>query len=68
MSRTSVHDILRDIEALTEDERLSLDQQLNDWLRQQWDREAEAARDEARRRGIDQAAIDNAIEHHRYGR
>ena len=68
MGRASVKDILRDIEALSEEERLALDQQLATRLSEEWERETGAARDEAQRRGIDQAAIDRAIERHRYGR
>ncbi len=68
MSRPSLQDILREIEALDDQERLALDQELAARLQEQWEREASAARDEARRRGIDQAVIDRAIEHHRYGR
>ena len=67
MFRSPVQDILREIEALSDEDRLALDQQLAARLQEQWNREAGAARDEARRQGIDQVAIDRAIEHHRYG-
>jgi len=67
MSRALVEHILRDIETLTEEELLAVDQRLADRLRERWEREAGAARDEAKHRGIDQAAIDQAIERHRYG-
>jgi hypothetical protein len=68
MTRASVEHILRDIEALSEEDLLALDQRLADRLGQEWERQAQAARDEARGRGIDQAAIDQAIERCRYGR
>lgn len=66
MSKVSVEDILREIEALSDEERLALDEQLAGRLQEQWEHEADAARDEARRRGIDQVAIDQAIEHRRH--
>jgi hypothetical protein len=68
MSRAMVEHVLRDIETLSEEELLAVDRRLADRLREQWDREAGVARDEAKRRGIDQAGIDQAIERRRYGR
>ena len=67
MSRASIQDILREIEALNEEDRLALDEQLGGRLREEWEREAGVARDEAQRRGIDQTTIDRAIERRRYG-
>jgi hypothetical protein len=67
MAKGSVQDILREIEALSEDDQFALEQELARRLDVQWDREARQAREEARRRGIDQAAIDRAIEQRRYG-
>jgi hypothetical protein len=67
MPRASLDDILREIEALSDEERLALDRQLANRLEQQWQRESALAREEARRRGIDQAAIDLAVERRRYG-
>jgi len=67
MPRASVEDILREIESLSEEDRLALDERLADRLREEWDREAQTARDEAQRRGIDQATIDRAVERRRYG-
>lgn len=68
MSRASVKDILQEIEALSDEDRLALDQQLAARLEADWQREAEAARVEARRRGIDQVAIDRAVERQRHVR
>jgi hypothetical protein len=68
MSTTLVEHILRDIETLSEEELLAVDQRLADRLREQWDLNVAAAREEVKRRGIDQAAIDTAIERRRYGR
>jgi hypothetical protein len=68
MSTTLVEHILRDIETLSEEELLAVDQRLADRLREQWDLNVAAAREEVKRRGIDQAAIDPAIERRRYGR
>jgi hypothetical protein len=64
----SVKEILREIDALNEEDRLALDQHLASRLEEEWQREAKAAREEAQRRGIDQAAIDRAVEHQRYRR
>jgi hypothetical protein len=47
-------------------ERLALDQQLAEQLREHWEHEAGIARNEAQRRGIDQATINRTIERHRY--
>jgi hypothetical protein len=68
MPRASVEHILRDIEALSEEDLLVLDRGLADRLGKQWERQLRDARDEARRRGIDQPAIDQVIERNRYGR
>lgn len=62
MPKASVEHILRDIEALSEEGLLALDQRLADRLGSEWERQARAARDEARHRGIDQAHIDQAVE------
>lgn len=66
MSRASLKHILRDIELLDEEELLAVDRHLAERLREEWEREASAAREQASRRGIDQAAIDQAIERRRY--
>ena len=44
MSRAVVEHILRDIETINEEELLTIDQRLADRLREQWEREAGAAR------------------------
>lgn len=67
MSQRAVDDILDRIRQLTEEERLQLEQRLEEWTEAEWAREAAAAREEARRRGIDQAAIDRAVDELRYG-
>ncbi len=68
MPKASVQEILREIEALPEDDRLALEQELTRRLDDEWGEEAGQARQEARRRGVDQAAIDRAIDRRRYGR
>ena len=68
MPRASVEDVLREIESLSEEDRLALDERLAERLREEWERQAQAARDEAQRRGIDQTAIDRTIERRRYGK
>ena len=67
MPKISVQDILREIESLPEADQFALEQELARRLDMQWDREARQARDQARERGIDQAAIDRAIDRRRHG-
>jgi len=64
----SVEEILLEIEALGEEDRLKLERELARRLEDEWKREASAARATAQSRGIDQAAIDQAIERRRYGK
>lgn len=67
MSTASVEHILREIEALSEEDRLALDERLAATFHEEWEREMQAMREEAQRRGIDQEAIDKAVERQRYG-
>jgi hypothetical protein len=62
MSEAAVQDILKRIDSLPEADRLLLEQRLAERLEAEWQREAAAARAEAQRRGLDQAAIDRAVE------
>jgi acetyl-CoA carboxylase carboxyltransferase component len=66
-SKAAVQAILREIEALGDDERLELEQELSRRLERKWEEQIAQARREAAERGIDQAAIDQAIERRRYG-
>ena len=67
MTQTTVEHILDLIEQLPAREREALDQQLAERAETEWRREAEQARREAERRGIDEATIDEAIRRRRYG-
>lgn len=67
MTQSTVEHILDLIEQLPDRERDVLDQQLAERAEAEWRREAEPARREAARRGIDEAAIDEAIRRRRYG-
>lgn len=67
MSQAAVDEIIDMIDALPEDERETLEQRLAQRLEADWRKEAEKARALARQRGIDQAAIDEAVRRHRYG-
>lgn len=58
----AVHEILERIQSLPADERLLLEDQLAQQAETEWRREAEEARRLAREKGIDQAAIDRAVE------
>ena len=62
MSQASVENIIKDIEALSEDERDLLERRLAQLDEAKWQLEATEARIVARNAGIDQASIDQAIE------
>jgi len=64
----AVHEILDRIERLPPEDRLALEEHLARQAEADWLHEAEKARELARRKGIDQAAIDRAVEKVRYGR
>jgi len=67
MSRTDVQQILEMIERLSESERELLEQRLAHRAEAEWRKEAEQARREAKARGIDQTAVDEAVRKRRYG-
>jgi len=62
----AVQEILQRIEHLPEADRLILDEHLARRAEEEWEREAGKARLLAMNRGIDQAAIDLAVERARY--
>jgi uncharacterized membrane protein len=64
----AVQEILQRIQELPEEDRMVLEQHLAQRAEAEWKREAEEARRVARQKGIDQAAIDRAVEKARYGR
>lgn len=59
--------ILEQISLLNADDRLLLEQRLRDLAEVEWRTEADEARAIARVRGVDQQAIDDAIDDVRYG-
>ncbi|MBC8443309.1 hypothetical protein H8D79_01140 [PVC group bacterium] len=59
--------ILDEIDELPESERELLDLRLAERAEAKWRQEAKQTRREAKARGIDHAAIDEAIRKHRYG-
>ncbi|MFO0805376.1 MAG: hypothetical protein U0791_19905 [Gemmataceae bacterium] len=63
----AVQEIFERIGQLTDDDRAVFEEQLAQRLEAEWLREAAAARIEAARRGIDQAAIDRAVDAVRRG-
>ncbi|HLW65245.1 MAG TPA: hypothetical protein VKS79_08000 [Gemmataceae bacterium] len=63
----AVQEILQRIQQLPASERQSLEEQLAQLAEEEWRRETTAARAEAKQRGIDQTAIDQAVEKVRYG-
>ena len=68
ISRATVPQILRQIDQLTEADRLRLERTLARRAEAEWLREARRARRLVGERGIDQAAIDRTVEDVRYQR
>jgi hypothetical protein len=66
MTVAAVEQIVQQILQLPEEDRLLLEERLAELAETEWQREAEQARRLARERGLDQAAIDRAIEEIRY--
>ncbi len=64
----AVHEILERIQRLPAADRLVLDEYLDQQAEAEWRRAANEARLLAREKGIDQAAIDRAVEKVRYRR
>ena len=63
----AVHEILDRIQHLPVEDRLQLEHILAQRAEAEWQHEAKAARQLARRKGINQAAIDRAVEKVRHG-
>jgi hypothetical protein len=66
MSESAVQEILDRIQQLPDDDRLLLEERLATLAEAEWRRAAAAARQSAGARGIDQAAIDRAIDELRH--
>ena len=66
MSNLVVQEILDKIECLSEEDRLCIARCLAETSETQWSRAAEDARRIAREKGIDQRAIDRAVNEVRY--
>jgi len=67
MSRATVQGILEQIDQLPAKDRALLEDLLAEREEEEWQREAAKARKRARRAGIDQEAIDQAVLAERYG-
>jgi len=67
MYKTAVRSILRDIDSLVDEDRLSLERELARRLEGEWRTATQKARIIAKGRKIDQKTIDRAIERRRYG-
>ena len=67
MNTTSVETIMRQIEELSENDRLRLQGLLDERAELEWQRETQIARRDAAARGVDQPQIDAAVERLRYG-
>jgi hypothetical protein len=68
MSQSSVQHILDMIDQLSSGDREILEQRLLERAEAEWRKEAEQARRHAKARGLNQAAIDEAIRKCRYRR
>jgi hypothetical protein len=68
MVHANVDEILRQIEELSQEDRLVLEARLTELAEKEWKRETEQARQMAKERGVDQAAIDRAVEETRYSK
>jgi hypothetical protein len=66
MSRKTVEDILQRIDQLPDEDRVLLEKQLSERAETEWRQAADDARQAAREKGIDQAAIDQAVDRVRY--
>jgi hypothetical protein len=66
MSETAVQEILQRIQQLPDEDRRLLEERLAAWAEDEWRRAATEARRAASARGVDQAAIDRAIEELRH--
>ena len=66
MSDVAVQEILKKIELLSDEERLYLTRHLTETSEAEWRREAESARLVARENGIDQNAVDRAVDEVRH--
>lgn len=62
MSQTTVYELFERIQRLPAEDRHLLDDLLVEQEESEWNREAMAARRMARQSGIDQAAIDRAVD------
>ncbi len=62
MSAAVVHKVLDRIKQLSDDDRFLLDRLLAELEEEEWQREAACARRSAQARGIDQEAIDRAVD------
>jgi hypothetical protein len=67
MSQADIQQIIHMIDRLSEDDRELLEQRLAQRIEEEWRKEAEGARRQAKARGIDQTAIDEAVRKRRYG-
>lgn len=67
MSQADIQQIIQMIDQLSEGDRELLEQRLAQHVEEEWREEAEDARRQAKARGIDQTAIDEAIHKRRYG-
>ena len=63
----ALQEILDRIQGLPAEERIMLEDRLAEQAEAEWQREAEDARRMAQLRGIDQSALDRAVERIRHG-
>jgi len=68
MIQPKVDEIIRQIEELSHEDRLVLEARLAELVDKEWKSEAKQARQMAKEKGLDQAAIDHAVEEIRYSK
>ena len=68
MSEAMIEEILQKIDQLPESERRALDKRLAEREETEWRQAAEEARRTAKERGLNQAAIDDAVHRLRYSK
>jgi len=68
MSEATIEEILQKIDQLPESERLLLEKRLAEREDTEWRQATDEARRAAKERGLDQAAIDEAVDRVRYSK
>ena len=68
MNEATIEEILQKIDQLPESDRLLLEKRLAEREEAEWRQAADEARQVAKQRGVDQAAVDEAVHRVRYSK